>query len=202
MRGRGRGNHYHWWRPRKKTVVEDCESLDANRWMREGILQAGVHKSGAWGWFRDEARTEQTSSIGYEVNTRDVPPSIRLFYTFTESKDALDYRIPLVTTQPRFGGLRWWFICALVVNGRECGRRVGKLYLPPGARYYGCRHCHDLTYRSVQEHDKRVDALRRNPQVLRNMAENPRSLSITQMGLVLKALRLYLSQTSEMASKK
>jgi hypothetical protein len=28
---------------------------------------------------------------------------------------------------------------------------VGKLYLPPGAGYYGCRHCHELTYTSCQE---------------------------------------------------
>jgi len=37
------------------------------------------------------------------------------------------------------------------VNGRGCGRRVGKLYLPPGGRYFGCRQCHDLTYTSCQE---------------------------------------------------
>jgi hypothetical protein len=31
------------------------------------------------------------------------------------------------------------------------GRRVGKLYLPDGARYFGCRRCHDLTDTSTQE---------------------------------------------------
>jgi hypothetical protein len=31
---------------------------------------------------------------------------------------------------------------------------VGKLYLPPGGRYYGCRHCYDLTYTSCQESHK------------------------------------------------
>jgi hypothetical protein len=35
-------------------------------------------------------------------------------------------------------------------NGRECGRRVGKLYLPPRARDFGCRRCHNLIYRSSQ----------------------------------------------------
>ncbi|MBW3599539.1 MAG: hypothetical protein KY475_19980 [Planctomycetes bacterium] len=42
---------------------------------------------------------------------------------------------------------RW----SLVVRGVACQRRAGKLYLPPGAKYFGCRTCHDLTYRSSQE---------------------------------------------------
>jgi len=32
---------------------------------------------------------------------------------------------------------------------------VGKLHLPGRARYFGCRHCHDLTYTSCQESRKR-----------------------------------------------
>ena len=49
----------------------------------------------------------------------------------------------------------------LTVNGRDCNRRVAKLYLPPSCRYYGCRHCYDLTYKSSQESDKRMSALSR-----------------------------------------
>ena len=189
MRGQRKGSSYHGKRPRKKTVVEDCKSLDANRWMREGILKAGVWHSGGWAWFRDKEHTEQSSSIGYEVNTRDDPSWLRLYYTFTQNQQALDYRIRLETTRPRFGGLRWWFICPLVINGASCGRRVGKLYLPTGSRYFGCRHCHELTYRSAQEHDKRVDVLRRNPQALLHLGEEPGTLSISQLNLALKAIR-------------
>jgi hypothetical protein len=158
--------------------------------MREGILQSGVWQSGRWAWFRDKMRTEQTSSISYEVNTRDGSSWVRLFYTFKESKDAIDYRIRLVTTQPRFGGLRWWFICPPNVNGRSCGRRVGKLYLPPRSRYFCCRHCHELTYTSAQEHDKRVDGLRRNPAALMALLDNLETLNTSQMLLALKAHRL------------
>jgi hypothetical protein len=129
--------------------------------MREGILKAGVHHSGSWAWFRDEACTERTAAIGYEVNTLADPPWVRLFYTFTGRQDSLDYRIRLVTTRPRFGGLRWWFICPLLVYDRPCGRRVGKLYLPPGGRYYGCRHCYRLTYTSCQESHKYHGLFRR-----------------------------------------
>ncbi len=35
--------------------------------------------------------------------------------------------------------------------------------MPPGGRYFGCRICYNLTYRSCQEHDKRVDALLKLP---------------------------------------
>src|SRR5205823_10573823 len=68
-------------------------------------------------------------------------------------RDTEDVRIPvrLETTPTQFGGRRWWFTCPLVVRGVPCCRRVGKLYLPPGARYFGCRKCHDLSYRSSQE---------------------------------------------------
>jgi hypothetical protein len=41
-----------------------------------------------------------------------------------------------------------------VASDRPCGRRVGKLYLPPGASYFGCRHCYELTYKSCQESHK------------------------------------------------
>ena len=35
--------------------------------------------------------------------------------------------------------------------GRPCGRRCGKLYLPPGGTYFGCRVCYDLSYASQRE---------------------------------------------------
>jgi hypothetical protein len=35
------------------------------------------------------------------------------------------------------------------------------LYLPPRARYFGCRHCHDLTYTSCQESHKYDGVYRR-----------------------------------------
>ena len=122
--------------------------------MREEILRADVHQRGGWGW-RDSRTGAQTSSLTYEVNTLDVTdPWLRLSYTLTRSGEQADYHVRLTTTRPRFGGLRWWFLCPLSLNGRTCGRRVAKLYLPPRDRYFGCRHCHDLTYTSCQESHK------------------------------------------------
>ena len=51
-------------------------------------------------------------------------------------------RVRLQSTPCRYGGVRWWFECP------RCGRRVGKLYLPPRAVAYRCRLCWDLRYRS------------------------------------------------------
>lgn len=92
--------------------------------------------------------------------------ALQFIYTITRptgEKDSLDYQVEVVATPCNFGGERYWFMCPLVKGGRPCGRRVTKLYLPSGGRYFGCRQCYDLTYRSVQEHDKRVDALTKLP---------------------------------------
>jgi hypothetical protein len=161
MGGSGSGGHYHWWRTTKKTAVEDCRYLDANRWMREGLLAANVWHSGSWCWYRDRERREQTSSMMYVVNTQRSPPEVRLIYTLTTDNFSVDYAVQLTTTRPRFGGLRWWFVCPLLTGGVACNRRVGKLYLPPRSRYYGCRQCYQLTYTSCQE-SHRFDSLYRH----------------------------------------
>jgi hypothetical protein len=156
MGGPGSGNHYHWWRSAKKTVVEECLRIDADRWTREGILKAGVHQTGSWVWTYGDGGTFR---VNYEAVTLDLArPLLRLWYSWvwrsTGKEDSAGYHVRLTTTEPRFGGLRWWFVCPLVVDGMACGRRVGKLYLPPLGRYFGCRRCYDLSYTSCQESHK------------------------------------------------
>lgn len=142
MGGYGSGE----WRWDVKTTVEDCRVLDVNRWAREGVLRPGQHRRGSWAWYRFE---EKTSSIGYEVDTTDMAaPWFRLFYTFTESGEEVDETARLDVTRLHFGGARFWFTCP------RCGQRVGKLYLPPGARRFRCRRCYGLTYTSCRESHK------------------------------------------------
>ncbi len=165
MGGPGSGSWYRW---DKKTTVEECRHIDAGRWMREGILAPDLRRWGGWVW-TNSSTGEQTASIGYEVNTTILRPWVRLFYTVTPhggEPEPYDYKIFLTTTRPHFGGLRWWFVCPLTVSGRSCYQRVGKLYLPPGGRYYGCRRCYNLTYTSSQESDKRVSRLANDPDAL------------------------------------
>jgi hypothetical protein len=162
MGGSGSGNFYHWWRSSKKATVEDCLSLDANRWMREGILKAGLERWGSWRW---TYHSGSSFSLNYEVQTLDMDnPRVRLSYKWTfdgqGEVQSAEYDIRLTTTCPQFGGLRLWFICPLLINDRACNRRVGKLYLPGRAHYFGCRHCYDLTYTSCQE-SRKYDGLAR-----------------------------------------
>jgi hypothetical protein len=65
--------------------------------------------------------------------------------------------ISLDATSCPNGGVRLWFKCP------TCNRRGYKLYRPPGERFFACRGCHNLTYRSVQEHNARLDRLRKVP---------------------------------------
>jgi hypothetical protein len=136
----------------KKLTVEDCACLDARRWKRDGLLQAGIYGRGSCVW-RDIQIGTITASLDYSVHTGDMKyPWVQLVYRRRRpKKEEVEYEIALQTTRPYFGGLRWWFTCPLITRGRACERRVGRLYLPPGARYYGCRHCYDLTYTSCQE---------------------------------------------------
>ena len=132
MGGNGSGR---WGSHVKKTTIENCRCLDASLWAREKILEEGTFRSGAWHW-TDASTGEKRASLRYEVHATmaGFPPYVHLHYTLTRSAENLDYKVLLATTRPRVGGLRWWFICPLVANGRTCGRRVGKLYLPPGGK--------------------------------------------------------------------
>ena len=57
----------------------------------------------------------------------------------------------------RYGGRRRWFLCP------QCGRRVGKVYLPTTMYWnyalrervnvFRCRHCFDLTYEQRRDRD-------------------------------------------------
>lgn len=85
----------------------------------------------------------------------------------------------------RKGKRRYFFVCP-GRDGRPCGRRAGKLYLPPGELYFRCRQCHNLTYRSSKEHDKRVDALLRSP------IELVQGLFSREPRKVIPALKAYL----------
>jgi hypothetical protein len=173
----------------KRDVVEDCRMLDVNRWTCEGILRERVQRFGSWKWC-NAATGEETSSIGYEVNTADMGfPWIRLYYTFTRTQEQMDYTIRFQTTRPSFSGLRWWFTCPLLRLRKSCNHRVSKLYLPPGGRYYGCRRCYDLTYQSCQESDKRVSFLRKHPEALMALLDAPlQDVPTSRLLLGLKVL--------------
>lgn len=150
------------WRP-KKTTVEQCLTLSVFDLYRHGVFQSplGLRTPGSIAWAKREVSfwLEDTVEEGL---------CLRLAYKLTQGgvSEDLDYLVHLQTTSPHFGGVRYWLTCPLITDVEPCRRRVGKLYLPPRGHYFGCRTCHDLTYRSAQEHDARVDLYRRNPEAL------------------------------------
>ena len=129
-----------------RSTVEQCLILDASRWARERVLREESIRTGTWRWMRGE---ERVAFVDYSINTSQTSPTLGLTYRVAGVHQS--YFIGLQTTEPRYGGLRWWFSCPLQMKGVPCGRRVRKLFLPPGSHYFGCRNCHNLTYDSRKE---------------------------------------------------
>lgn len=151
-----------WGFHRKKDTVEDCHALSIAALVKYAGLAPDVVRISGIAWHNTFTK-EKVASIGVHIFTTDTSGWVRLSYSVSRmgsgEKQSVEYTVPLVTTVPRFGGVRWWFRCP----GKDCGRRVGVLYFPPGigVRYFLCRHCYDLAYRSSQEHDKSRDRFRR-----------------------------------------
>lgn len=71
------GSRYGAGRPGWHVKAEHCRSIDARRWQREGILQAG--RFGGWAW-TDADTGEQVASIGYSTE----PGTVVLNYTMND----------------------------------------------------------------------------------------------------------------------
>lgn len=141
---------YYW---DKKDTVEDCRNVSISFLKRHGYFSEPCSMSGGISW--KNCFGEETGSISIFVSTLYEDNYVRFYYTVTNrssgEKTEYDYKVSLTTTPCNFGGVRYWFICPLSKNGVYCGRRVAKLYLAPGANYFGCRHCYNLSYQSRNE---------------------------------------------------
>jgi hypothetical protein len=167
-----------WGWHTKRETVEQSRTLDLGALARHGAFRHGY--TGSVRWSRGETETD---SIGFTVYQEDDGLVLTLRYAIKQNGENVEIPIPLETTKPGFGGARWWGRC-------PCGRRVLKLYITNRSARFACRVCHDLTYKSVQEHDKRVDALRKNPEavsaILDQIDDNRPS---SKLLLALKAMR-------------
>lgn len=96
---------------------------------------------------------ESTGKINYDLSTVLGNSYIELSYRIRSWGDdewqSINYKVPLEAVECRYGGIRWYFRCPLYRSGAFCGRRVGVLY--EAGRYFGCRHCADLTYESCNQ---------------------------------------------------
>ncbi|OGP65758.1 MAG: hypothetical protein A2169_15810 [Deltaproteobacteria bacterium RBG_13_47_9] len=138
---------YYW---DKKNTVEDSTKLSIFKLKEFGLLVGCCHTRLTW----TRSLSGHKSSIGIVVNVLG-EPYVKLNYSITDrnsgEKTDYDYKVQLTTTPCNFGGVRYWFICPLSRNGIYCGRRTGTLYLASGGKYFGCRHCYNLSYESRNE---------------------------------------------------
>ena len=176
------------WSYSSRWTVEECKSISTKFLNTHHYFDGGVR----WGGMNWSRNGEKTGSIGFGVSTLEGDEYIHFQYTQTDrnsdEKTELDYKARIVSTLCNYGGRRWWFICPLVINGRSCNRRVGVLYLGNG-KYFGCRHCYNLTYQSCKEHDKRMDIFKKNPELLMSYLNSKNS---SQSLLAIKAGLKYL----------
>ena len=136
----------------KKTVVEDCLVLDVNKLNKERLFDKGLAWYGTSDWTNGGGIS--IASTGRKVSFADL--QVKLDYRWRE--EDINYHVSIVSTPCHFGGGRYWFICpGRLPNGSACERRVGKLYKPYNARYFLCRHCYDLSYRSRQKWKRHTD---------------------------------------------
>lgn len=143
MGGSGSGRRHT-----RRAAVEDCLALPLRALRRDGVLRPGW--DGVWRWPRGQR-------IGIECSqARDADLSLRLSFTATRNgqSDSVTQDAAIVWV-PLFAGMRPWLTCPL------CGSRRASILLPSCVTRFGCRGCYGLSYRSVQEHDARVDRLRR-----------------------------------------
>jgi hypothetical protein len=130
------GRYYY---NRKATVEESCD-LKISRLRELGMLTGCQSKTITW----TSSMTGEQTTVLVTVDVTGKPYA-RLTYSLTDRNGNVtpcDSKFDLVTTPCNLGGVRYWFACPW------CGRRVGGLYLAPGGRNFGCRHCNNLTYRS------------------------------------------------------
>ena len=119
--------------------------------MKEKGLLDGDFNSSSIVW---SSNGEETGRINIDVSTNNNNPVgypyILLKYKVRDNSYedwvSMDYRFELLKVPCNFSGFRWFFRCNLSKNGQYCGRRVAFLYSV--GRYFGCRHCADLTYES------------------------------------------------------
>jgi hypothetical protein len=188
-----------WYRWSKKATTDEYLNLDMMRFAQSVDLCRWCMGSWRWTW-----RSGRESSISYIVEPER--RGVRLQYT--SSGQSYDYLVSVVTTQPHYGGVRYWWLCP------SCGQRVRILY---GGSIFACRRCHNLTYETTQKGgdlmttiDNRLYRIRRKlgasgGGIFDPLPERPRGMHVdTYFGLMRQYYNLHelrdLAFVSEAAS--
>ena len=113
-----------------------------------GTVEHGFPEGNAWPWIHWIRREWNGLTISF-TPWRNIGDYLITYFQeglFDEQpKRAREQCISLLTTQPHFGGVRYWFECPV------CEAQVRTLHLPKGPlNSYLCRQCNHLTYGSSQ----------------------------------------------------
>ena len=155
----------------RKTTVEECLTIDVFSLNRKGMLDGREYK-GTMSWeYKFSGRIESVN-IALIPRSEHENSDVTLIIDYYADGNGMEsqhvkMRIPLVSADCFFGGYRYWFQCPY------CGRRVAKLYKPRNQSRFACRHCHDLSYRSRQQYDKRIAKLIREPWLISGYIDSP-----------------------------
>ena len=128
MTGRG------WPRGRRPTV-EERPRLDVQRLQRDQLLSSSRLSSLSYSW-----------NTGSAIRLLNRGGGLLFFYTVKNTGEDVCYPVETEWTSCTYGGSRPWFLCPDL----RCGRRSRFLYLT--GKYFVCRSCAGLTYRSRQVH--------------------------------------------------
>jgi hypothetical protein len=141
-------------------TVEECHSLAVRELVKAGVFSALNARSGNLSW------SEGVLSLGYKVLECDT----KLYLVLVPDERSVgaapaEQWVEIAKTSCNYGGFRHWLKCP-GLPGAACGNSVADLYCPPGRISFACRNCHQLTYRSVQSHDKRIDRAAKDPSAI------------------------------------
>jgi hypothetical protein len=150
------GGYGSGWQGSKKSTVEGSLVLTASSLVRKKALLPGARTSGSWAWTYDgEDRPHAT--IGYEADLTDQHNEASA--SSPEGRPAGGLQGPARDHRAELRGAS--VICPLVRRDGGPPRRVAKLYLPAGGKYFGSREGYGLTYTSCQESGKDRGLFRR-----------------------------------------
>jgi len=174
------------WRDHQKApLVEQAICIDLAAMLRAGILDEPDTPHPIL-WTRGSSQTPVAVGLASVEPDRGGARRLDVAIEKFEGGRAVSARLTLSPFQPHLGGQRWFLHCPV------CERRTLKLYLAASGERIACRRCLGLTYRSVQEHDARLDQARRDPDGFwedRSGAPNTASSALVTLRIYEESLR-------------
>lgn len=129
-----------------RAVVEDALALDLGKLLRDRLIRPGATITSSLHW-RNTRTGAEIASIGYRCTMTADAGTFVAEYTVTRDGERVpvSLSIGLASSPQPFGGRRWSWVCPIT------GRRVAKLFKPPGGDRFASRQAWGLAYRSQHE---------------------------------------------------